>query len=546
MDNDCDGLVDGDDPDVPDADGDGADACDDCDDGDPANHPANAEACDGQDNDCDGLVDGADGDIADGDGDGINACDDCDDGDPFDYPGNLETCDGQDNDCDGLIDGDDPDTPDDDGDGTGACDDCDDDDPALNEADGDGDGVTSCDGDCDDADPANHPGNTEVCDGQDNDCDGLVDGDDGDVVPDVPWYLDADGDGFGDPSQVEYACDAPPGYVADATDCDDGDVDSYPGAPEQWYDGIDQDCAGDGDYDQDGDGDDAEAYGGTDCDDLDPAVWGNNGCPPPVTCTHPSPATLAASDPFGAVDLQFDEDCNAYVSSIISGADYVYVIDEPGNVSIIYGYSDYNTPAIALDPVTGLVAASYNNNSSQAIGYQNPTTIDPVVYGTYTSGSLWDDWFMNQCTSSIVMDAAGCIWTPNFDGDGTLVCVETDGTTSLLTTLPYRVEGVDLDTEGQLYASAADVIYEVDKQTGTATAVYTATADVLDFVIDSNGDMYVETVDGSITLVANDGSVSTFATVDGQGKLAISPDRYLVRMMPHALSWSTTYEEWAI
>jgi hypothetical protein len=44
----------------------------------------------------------------------------------------------------------------------------------------DGDGVT-CDLDCDDNDPNNYPGNEEVYDGQDNDCDGLVDGDDPDV-----------------------------------------------------------------------------------------------------------------------------------------------------------------------------------------------------------------------------------------------------------------------------------------------------------------------------------------------------------------------------
>ncbi|HEV8199322.1 MAG TPA: putative metal-binding motif-containing protein [Candidatus Polarisedimenticolia bacterium] len=47
----------------------------------------------------------------------------------------------------------------------------------VNCQDADGDGVTTCDDlwDCDDSNPNAYPGNTEVCDGIDNDCDGEVD-----------------------------------------------------------------------------------------------------------------------------------------------------------------------------------------------------------------------------------------------------------------------------------------------------------------------------------------------------------------------------------
>ena len=60
-------------------------------------------------------------------------------------------------------------------------------------------------GDCDDCDPSIHPEATEVCDAVDNDCDGVVDGD---AVDPSTWYLDHDGDGFGDGDWPMTECDA--------------------------------------------------------------------------------------------------------------------------------------------------------------------------------------------------------------------------------------------------------------------------------------------------------------------------------------------------
>ncbi|MFH1468648.1 MAG: MopE-related protein [Pseudomonadota bacterium] len=123
--------------------------------------------------------------------------------------------------------------------------------------------------DCAPHDAAIHPAAAEACDGLDNDCDGEIDED----FPDSrTWHRDADGDGFGDPQATEVGCEGGDGLVDDATDCDDRDPDSYPGAPEIWYDGVDQDCAGDDDTDADGDGWSWDGAGGDDCDDTDPGV----------------------------------------------------------------------------------------------------------------------------------------------------------------------------------------------------------------------------------------------------------------------------------
>jgi hypothetical protein len=61
------------------------------------------------------------------------------------------------------------------------------------------------------------------------------------------FYADADGDGAGDPGAPVVACTAPPGTVADATDCDDADASVHPGAEEVCGNGVDDDCGGDGD-----------------------------------------------------------------------------------------------------------------------------------------------------------------------------------------------------------------------------------------------------------------------------------------------------------
>jgi len=116
--------------------------------------------------------------------------------------------------------------------------------------------------DCDDANNRIHPGAVEYCDGIDNDCDGAVD--DG---GDRPYYLDLDGDGYGDPATVLAACAPPVGYTDNADDCDDADPELRPGAVEI-CDGLDNNC--DGHLGVDESDDDGDGWRGCegDCDDA--------------------------------------------------------------------------------------------------------------------------------------------------------------------------------------------------------------------------------------------------------------------------------------
>jgi len=298
-------------PETVDLDGDGFVDGDDCDDSDPDVYPGADERCNEIDDDCDGEIDEDASDAttfyADADGDGYGdpdttteACEqaegwiteagDCDDSDASTFPGADEVCDEADNDCDGEIDEDaiDADTL-----------------YADMDEDGYGDGsdpVTSCEfpygyvgdsTDCDDSDPEVNPGADELCNGIDDDCDDEVD--EADAVDATTWYVDADSDGYGDSSSVDFACDQPAGYADNDFDCDDSSGAINPDADEL-CNGYDDDCDGTTDElgavdaptwyeDVDGDGygdagsttDACEAPSGwveldTDCDDSDAAI----------------------------------------------------------------------------------------------------------------------------------------------------------------------------------------------------------------------------------------------------------------------------------
>jgi parallel beta-helix repeat protein len=105
------------------------------------------------------------------------------------------------------------------------------------EADRDGDGAIDT-ADCAPFDPNVHPGATETCNGVDDNCDGNID-----EGVKTTFYLDNDGDSYGDSSQSVEACSAPAGYVAAGGDCNDNNAAINPGATEV-CDGIDNDCDG--------------------------------------------------------------------------------------------------------------------------------------------------------------------------------------------------------------------------------------------------------------------------------------------------------------
>jgi hypothetical protein len=410
----------------------------DCDDSNPAINPSAIEQCDELDNDCNGFVDDdpIDGLLwhldADTDGYGgqllseeacsapsgyVDNTDDCNDLDGAVYPGATELCNGLDDDCDGDIDDDAPAAQtwylDNDGDGVGglwltqeACsmpqgyagdsNDCDDTNAAVyptapelcdgndndcdgslgsDEIDDDGDGVTECSQDCDDTNPLIFPGSIELCDGIDNDCD----------VSTVAGTGEADADG-----DQALACD----------DCDDDPVTgpaAYPGAAEI-CDGADNDCDGTVDigatnettwyFDADGD-----SYGGF--------LLTQQACTAPTGYVASSDdcAELDPNSYPGAPELcdGIDNDCNGTVDDGSGAAGTTWYGDSDSD-----GFGDPGTALVACSQPAGFVNNSLDcddgNTASNPSSYEICDGSDNNCDGSVDESSALDaeDWYIDN------------------------------------------------------------------------------------------------------------------------------------------------------
>ena len=161
---------------------------------------------------------------------------DCDDNNQNINPNSIEIADNIDNNCDGTIDeGFALQTwfLDFDQDGFGGSD-------SILAVLSPGQNYVTTGGDCNDSISAINPNALEICDGIDNNCDGLIDN--GLIFN--TYYADIDGDLYGNINDSIVSCSQPQGYVLNNTDCDDANASINPGATDIPLNGIDEDCNG--------------------------------------------------------------------------------------------------------------------------------------------------------------------------------------------------------------------------------------------------------------------------------------------------------------
>ena len=440
---------------------DSAEQSGDCDDSDEDVNPGAAEDCEDQrDLDCDG-----DSTYVDADGDGSPECVDCDDTDADRRPGRTEVCDGIDNDCNGDVD-------DDADDATSWFQDGD--------SDGYGDGsskLRACDQpsgyvdnatDCDDTEPLANPGETEVCDEIDNDCDGDTDED----ASAGTFYVDGDGDGYGEEGSTGVeSCSAPSGYADNDSDCDDADADVNPGEDEV-CDEVDNDCDGDTDEDSaidattwyadsDSDGYGDSAYSATQCEQPSNSVDNDEDCDDSDAAISPDATEVCDS---------VDNDCDGTVDGSSAVDASTWYDDSDGD-----GYGDASSAPVACTAPSGAVSDDSDCDDTDADVFPGAEEVCDSVD--------------NDCDSSVDEDATDATaYYADSDGDG--YGDASSSVSACSTPTGYVSDDTDCDDDDAYsYPGASEICDGADNDCdGTTDEGFSATPST--WYADDDGDGY--------------------------------------------------------
>ncbi len=319
--------------------------------------------------------------------------------------------------------------------------------------------------DCDDDQPAIYSGAVELCDGLDNDCDGIIDND---AVGGTVFYVDNDQDTFGDPLSEQQTCsEVPADAVLISGDCDDEDPAVNPDATEL-CDEVDNDCndsiddnaedATDYYFDDDGDefgdlqdvlrtcGDPLDGYVavGGDCDDDDATTYpfapelcdgisndcdeevdedpvdagsffidgdgdGFGGLEPVMLCVEPDNAVENGTDCDDST-----ADINPDVEEVCNGLDdnCDEQIDPPGSMGEILVYPDVDNDDFGADG-EGVLACEAGDNQVLVDGDcdDEQVTVNP-------GADELCDGLDNDCDGEVDNDVVGlATWYADSDSD---------------------------------------------------------------------------------------------------------------------------------
>ena len=295
--------------------------------------------------------------------------------------------------------------------------------------------------DCDDTDPLRHPRADEVCDGIDNNCDGVVD----EGYPLLTLFIDGDGDAYG-AEPTEPSCVALSGTSVWSGDCDDDDPTVYPNAAE-YCDRLDNDCNGlvdDNPYDRerfymdaDGDGYGRATQSGLFCRIPEGYVHNSMDCNDDMATVYPDADEICDG---------VDNDCDGLIDDMDSDIDLStaisFYIDQDED-----GYGDPMITVRSCVQPAGYVEKRDDCNDLNPD--QNPAFMND-----------WCDGYDNDC-DGLEDEDVKLDWPLITINDGYGGVVEIDATTGLIGNIQHSntlsgFESLDVTSAGIAYGISSE------------------------------------------------------------------------------------------
>jgi len=309
------------------------------------------------------------------------------------------------------------------------------------------------------------------------------------------------------------------------------------------------------------------------CTDDDATCWGQacqtarpEGACAPAPLSRMNMADFIAGGDGGAFDLEFDDACNAYVVTMISGTDYLRQLAPDGTLTVWDGVTNLNMGEVAVRRIEGsefgmgdgegqvaltyVCCASCGCVGSDPQGVARLDRVDPstslpmVVIASPSEGAgPFGNPALDTGPFGLTWGRDNTLYVGNVEAVGDLVRADLDtGASRELHRLPSRVHASAVfSRQSLLVAVEGGVVHRVSTVSDARVVWADLGEDVTSLVRDPfTGRVYASLASGRVVEHAADGAaLGEWEDPGLAGRLAYAPDGHLYYLVS---GWPTTAE----
>ncbi len=260
----------------------------------------------------------------------------------------------------------------------------------------------------------------------------------------------------------------------------------------------------------------------------------------------------------GAVDLEFDEVCNAYAVTTISGTDYLRQLEPDGTLTVWDGVTNLNMGEVAvLRPIGGEFGDDADGPGEVALTYiccatcgcvgddpqgvarldrEGASSLPMVVEATPSTGTgPWGVAGLDTGPYGLTWGRDRTLFVGNVSANGDLVRASlADGTSEELHSFEARVLATTVYNRSSLVvALAGGELWLASTATDASAMLGTVDGEVTSLVRDPlTGHLFVALGDGRVLELDGGETLGTFETFESAVRIARAPDGFLYALDP--------------